>query len=242
MQFEVTPRLPPSSATTFDSPSRPCFAATYAALYGDARSPCTDEMLMIRPQPCAYICGSACRTSRNGASSITRRIRENASGGNSSTAATCCRPALLTRMSTAASAISPTPSASRSTRTTRAPAAANRCAQARPIPLAAPVTSAVRPERSMAVSRRGLLRTLAMARNLWGGSARSHGAGRHSDRAVHVSPRHTGDAAVRGTEPWRASGVWAAYPLLLARHDDPEHQVHHELWPGQQAGQQEDQP
>ena len=30
----------------------------------------------MRPQPCAYICGSAPRTSRNGASSITVSIRE----------------------------------------------------------------------------------------------------------------------------------------------------------------------
>ena len=38
----------------------------------------------MRPQPRAYMCGSAPRTSRNGASSITVQHRGNRSGGNSS--------------------------------------------------------------------------------------------------------------------------------------------------------------
>ncbi len=54
---------------------------------------------MIRPYSCRYICGRAARASRNGASTISRRIRRNISGGNSSTGATCWIPALLTRMS-----------------------------------------------------------------------------------------------------------------------------------------------
>ena len=37
--FEVTPLGPPSRAMTLDNPSRPCFAATYALLNGEARSP-----------------------------------------------------------------------------------------------------------------------------------------------------------------------------------------------------------
>jgi hypothetical protein len=37
-------------------------------------SPWALEMLMIRPQPFAYMCGKAARTSRNGDSSIRRII------------------------------------------------------------------------------------------------------------------------------------------------------------------------
>jgi hypothetical protein len=68
----VTPCGAPSSATTLLSPSRPCFAATYAALNGLARRPWTELMFTTRPQPAPYMCGSVCRISRNGASSISR--------------------------------------------------------------------------------------------------------------------------------------------------------------------------
>ena len=71
-QLAVTPYAADSSATTLESPSRACLAETYAALYGEARSPCTEEMVTIRPQPRAYMCGRARRMSRNGASTITR--------------------------------------------------------------------------------------------------------------------------------------------------------------------------
>ena len=66
-QFDVTPWAPPSRATTLDRPSSPCFAVTYADLKGLARRPCTLETLTTRPQPCAYMCGSDCLMSRNGA-------------------------------------------------------------------------------------------------------------------------------------------------------------------------------
>ena len=39
----------------------PCFAATYAALYGLATSACADAMLTIRPHFFAFIVGSASR-------------------------------------------------------------------------------------------------------------------------------------------------------------------------------------
>src|SRR6478735_9217561 len=61
--------------------------------------PCTDDTLTTRPQPWAYIPGSAPRTSRNGASSMIRRMRENWSGGNCSMGETCWIPAQLTRTS-----------------------------------------------------------------------------------------------------------------------------------------------
>ena len=134
---------------------------------GLARSPCALEMLITRPQPCRYMCGSTRRASRNGASSITRRISENRSGSNSGIGATCCSPALLTSTSTSAGSASTAsrsdrsqgsavtagssaasaliPASSRSTASTRAPSAASRATIAAPIPLAAPVTRAVRP-------------------------------------------------------------------------------------------------
>lgn len=72
--LEVTPRGPPSRASVLDSPSVACLAATYALLYGDARSPCTEEMCTSRPHPRSYIPGSTRRSSRNGASTIRVRI------------------------------------------------------------------------------------------------------------------------------------------------------------------------
>src|SRR6266545_1758548 len=129
-------------------------------------------MLTMRPQPRAYMPGRHRRASRNGASSISRTSIENVSGGKSTTAARCCRPALLTRMSTFRSsrstasrsvrsttngrplisaATSLAPASSRSATSTAAPAAASRVAHARPMPLAPPVTSAVRPPRSTSV-------------------------------------------------------------------------------------------
>src|SRR6478735_9716515 len=133
--------------------------------------PCTDDTLTTRPQPWAYIPGSAPRTSRNGASSMIRRMRENWSGGNCSMGETCWIPAQLTRTSavgsnaatasrserSSTSAVPPVRAATSSmaarvtsTARTWAPARARRRAVARPMPLPAPVTSAVRPVRSTA--------------------------------------------------------------------------------------------
>src|SRR6476620_6004790 len=103
-------------------------------------------MLTIRPKPRSYMCGSAARASRNGASSITARISRNISGGNSCTGATCCRPAQLTKISAWPATAAAAP-ALRSATTTAAPSAASRTAQASPMPLAPPVTTATRPAR-----------------------------------------------------------------------------------------------
>jgi hypothetical protein len=56
-------------------------------------------MLITRPHPFSYIPGNAIRTILKGASSMTRNIIENRSGGKSSMAATCCTPALFTTTS-----------------------------------------------------------------------------------------------------------------------------------------------
>src|SRR5215213_9016065 len=172
MQLEVTPRGPPSRAITLDRPSRPCLAATYALLYGEARRPWTEEMLTTRPQPRSYMPGSTARARRNGVSTIRASMAANRSGGNSSTGATCWNPALLTSTSadspspstpagsvrSAATAVPPSspatrsaPSPSRSTTVTLAPAPARRRAQASPMPLAPPVTMAVLPPRSTSI-------------------------------------------------------------------------------------------
>jgi hypothetical protein len=125
---------------------------------------------MMRPCPRSYIFGSAARMSRKGDSTMSRRMRLNFAGSNSSIGATCWMPALLTRMSTsrlssASDAVSlrstcqaspPTSPASacaasplRSATIVRAPAAAKARTHAAPIPLAPPVTSALRPLRSV---------------------------------------------------------------------------------------------
>src|SRR5215218_6193838 len=129
-------------------------------------------MLTTLPQPRSYIPGRTARASRNGASTIRASMAANRSGGNSSTGATCWKPALLTSTSaaswrpsrpagsvrSAATGVPPSspatrsaPPPSRSTTVTLAPAAASRRAQASPIPLAAPVTRAVLPSSSTSI-------------------------------------------------------------------------------------------
>ena len=54
---------------------------------------------MIRPQPFAFIAGSASRMVWNAAVRLSAMIRSHLSTGNSSIGATCWVPALLTRMS-----------------------------------------------------------------------------------------------------------------------------------------------
>ena len=58
-------------------------------------------MLTIRPQPRAFMPGSAARMLWNDDDRLIAMIRSQASGGKSSIAATCWIPALLTRMSRA---------------------------------------------------------------------------------------------------------------------------------------------
>src|ERR1019366_5981125 len=100
--FTVTPpadRAAASRATVFVRPTRPCFADTYADLYGDAMRLWTEPMFRMRPQPRAYIPGMSARMSAKGDVSITDRSLSHIDSSNSSTGLTCCRPALFTRMS-----------------------------------------------------------------------------------------------------------------------------------------------
>ena len=80
-------------------------------------------MLTTRPQPSlVHARQHRAATSRNGASTITLRIVENTSGGNSSIGATCWNPALLTTMSTARSGSASTNAGSDRSATTGVPA------------------------------------------------------------------------------------------------------------------------
>src|SRR5690606_825853 len=132
---------------------------------------------MIRPHPCAFICGTASRAVWNAAERLSAMIASHFAGGKSSTGATCCIPALLTSTSTgpAAAIIASAPSvvvrppatyfapSSPQRRSISlplpkplsppsAPSAASARAIARPIPEVEPVTSARLPERNMVVS------------------------------------------------------------------------------------------
>jgi hypothetical protein len=131
-------------------------------------------MCTSRPQPRSYMPGSTARESRNGASTMSRCMKRHVSGGNSCTGWMRCTPAQFTRMSTSGistvssatvsdrstcHAVPPISAAttsawapSRSATTTRAPSAASRRAHASPMPLAPPVTKAVRPARPMPTS------------------------------------------------------------------------------------------
>ncbi len=128
--------------------------------------PCTDEMLMTRPNFCRYMCGSAALINRNGASTISVNSDRNRSGEKSTIELMLCTPALFTRMSASScrfssdatsrrstaqacppmsAARSFAPPSSTSATVTVAPRAASSLAQAAPIPLAPPVTRAARP-------------------------------------------------------------------------------------------------
>src|SRR5690606_7963768 len=134
---------------------------------------------MIRPHPAAFMCGTARRAVWNAAERLSAMIASHFSGGKLSTGATCCIPALLTRISTgpALSISSSTPAADvRSAdtwrasssphkrsisagspnplSTTSAPSAASARATARPMPEVEPVTSARLPARNICVSMR----------------------------------------------------------------------------------------
>src|SRR5690242_12915583 len=155
-------------------------------------------MLTIRPNPCSYMCGSAARASRNGASSITARMSRNFSGGNSCTGATCCRPAQFTSTSAWSASAAASKSAARSTTaafppirsatavaalslrsatTTVAPSAASRVAQASPMPLAPPVTTASRPARFLPIDLPILFAAGAMALGGHGAALRADQVG-----------------------------------------------------------------
>ena len=129
--------------------------------------------------------------------------RANVSGGKSGSGATCWKPALLTSTSTSTSSASTAapsvevghhrgaadlgrdrlarlPRCGRR-RCTLAPAAASRGAQARPMPLPPPVTSAVRPVRS--------------SRTTWWSATRSAAMAHEATRAgwTPMACRHTAD-------------------------------------------------
>src|SRR5437868_14131886 len=98
MQLIVTPLVAVSSATALVKPAMACLDATYGALFGLATRLWAEAVLTIRPQPFAFIPGSARRTVWKAALRFKARIRSHFSGGNSSIGATCWVPALLTRM------------------------------------------------------------------------------------------------------------------------------------------------
>ena len=60
-------------------------------------------MLITRPHWRFFMPGSAARVAWNTEVRLMAMIQSHLSGGNSSTGATCCTPALFTRMSTAPS-------------------------------------------------------------------------------------------------------------------------------------------
>src|SRR3954464_8667326 len=99
--FAVIPCCATSSATVLVKPARPCFADTYADLNGLATSACAEAMLTMRPQRRFFIAGSASRVVWKADETLGAMMRSHLSTGNSSTGATCCTPALFTRMSTA---------------------------------------------------------------------------------------------------------------------------------------------
>ena len=135
-------------------------------MYGEARSPCTELMFTTRPQPRSYMCGSAPRTSRNGVSSISRRMQPEPVDRELVHRRDVLQPGVVHQHvdvdvqrvdRVEVGQVDPDrgpadrlgdrrpPARSRSTTTTCAPSAASRSAQARPMPDAPPVTIARRP-------------------------------------------------------------------------------------------------
>src|SRR3954454_3269562 len=132
-------------------------------------------MAMKRPLPLRASSPQACLASRNGLVSSSAISASQRSSGNSATGATCWKPALAItasrrpKRSSAASTAArlpsrptrsaaygvpgPSSSGSRSTASTSAPSAASPAASARPIPLAAPVTIALRAMARVLVER-----------------------------------------------------------------------------------------
>src|SRR4051812_25970017 len=123
-------------------------------------------MATNRPSPLARSAGHAALASRNGLVSSSARIASQRSSGNSSIGATCWKPALAitasrrpkrssvvstaarlpSRVVRSAASGSPgvSPRGSRSTASTLQPSSIRRVVIARPMPLAAPVTTAAR--------------------------------------------------------------------------------------------------
>src|SRR5215467_3940821 len=99
MALHVMPCSAVSNAVTLVNPTMPCFAATYADLNADATKPCAEAMLMMRPHLLQSIDGRVNRVVWKADDRLIARIASHFSGGKSCNGATCCIPALLTRMS-----------------------------------------------------------------------------------------------------------------------------------------------
>ena len=171
MQLTRTPCGPSSCASVRVRPRIAHLAAAYGARRGNPNRPAVDDRLTIDPEPCWRKCGAASRAHRNTLSRLTARHRCQSPKAMSSTSAVGpATPALLTRMSrppsaaTACSNNAPTCASSETSQTmpdkpgcacsvlasspastsqmnTLAPACTNATAVARPMPLAAAVTS-----------------------------------------------------------------------------------------------------
>ena len=137
-----------------------------------ALTPLSEAMLITRPQPCAFMCGSAASIVHLHAHKPIRKARSNSASSLSSIragplpaqalltristgpalaiiASTLARSVTLTVMALAGSPIAATSASSlavsKSAMTTAAPCAAKAVAMPRPMPSAAPVISARRP-------------------------------------------------------------------------------------------------
>ena len=171
MQLTRTPCGPSSCASVRVRPRIAHLAAAYGARRGNPNRPAVDDRLTIDPEPCRRRCGAANREHRNTLSRLTARHRRQSPNAMSSTSAVGpATPALLTRMSSppstamACSNNAPTCASSETSQTmpdrpgcacsvlasspastsqmhTLAPACRNAVAVARPMPLAAAVTS-----------------------------------------------------------------------------------------------------
>ena len=101
-QLTVIPSAACSSASTRISPITPCLLATYAPEKGDGTRPLIDATVMIRPQRCARMCGSAAFDNRYGAVRLSSSVSSQKASLNSASgrgSALLPMPALLTRTS-----------------------------------------------------------------------------------------------------------------------------------------------
>jgi hypothetical protein len=95
-----TPRPPHSAAKVLVSPIRPCLLALYAARSAIPRSPATEAMFTILPEPCRNISPPNSRLVRNGPVRLTSRTRRQSAEVVSSAGVMRLTPALLTSTST----------------------------------------------------------------------------------------------------------------------------------------------
>src|SRR5690349_10379096 len=84
MAFAVTPLLDHASACARVSCMIPPFDAPYAPLLANARTDCSDAMLMIRPHPRSIIAGTSRFDRKNGASRLRRIVQSQSADVRSS--------------------------------------------------------------------------------------------------------------------------------------------------------------